>query len=232
MRLAALLLILVACSSSAVTLDATLAPVDAVPDVAAQTDTPDAGGAQPCTAGRVEECPCGDGRRGTQTCQPSGSYGPCVCADAAVAVPDVVTPAPDVRPADVGCLDFDLDGFGPGCAFGPDCNDNDRTVHPGATEICDGVDQNCDGNLDVLTVAPGQPPYDPAVNAYCEGLLQPDGGAWEVTPRCVVPSIPPSQHLCSTPLAEPTCVACTREGARRVCYLRSLTVVSGRCGRD
>ncbi len=76
--------------------DAAVVALDALPDVAplvdaAGRDAFDVGGAQPCTAGRVEECPCGDGRRGTQTCQPTGVYGACACADAAVVVPDVVT---------------------------------------------------------------------------------------------------------------------------------------------
>ncbi len=44
--------------------------------------------------------------------------------------------------------DADGDGYGTtACAFAPgdDCNDNDATVHPGAEEVCNGVDDDCDG---------------------------------------------------------------------------------------
>jgi len=70
------------------------------------------------------------------------------------------TPVPETK---MFCYDADKDGFGnPG---GPcltatekplgyadnddDCNDNNKDVHPGASEICeDGIDNDCDGKVD------------------------------------------------------------------------------------
>ena len=45
--------------------------------------------------------------------------------------------------------DIDQDGFTPSDG---DCNDDDDTVHPGATETAgDGVDSDCDGEDDPAT---------------------------------------------------------------------------------
>jgi len=53
----------------------------------------------------------------------------------------------------VGGTDLDGDGYGPGCPAGADCDDTNPQIHPGATEICNGVDDNCNAETDegVLT---------------------------------------------------------------------------------
>ena len=51
------------------------------------------------------------------------------------------------------CTDFDGDGFSGTGPCNPetdifDCNDTAEEIYPGAVELCDGLDNNCDGEID------------------------------------------------------------------------------------
>ena len=45
-----------------------------------------------------------------------------------------------------------VDEDGDGSAPGADCDDADVTVHPGATELCNAVDDDCDGQIDEAAI--------------------------------------------------------------------------------
>lgn len=61
-------------------------------------------------------------------------------------------PTPQCRTAQPicgACFDEDNDGYGlgPEC-LGDDCRDDDASVHEGAEELCNEIDDNCDGSVD------------------------------------------------------------------------------------
>jgi hypothetical protein len=73
------------------------------------------------------------------------------CDDMDVCTSDACDPS-------LGCthhaIDGDGDGYSPGTCLassalrGHDCDDSSAALHPGATELCDGLDNNCDGLID------------------------------------------------------------------------------------
>lgn len=84
------------------------------------------------------------------------------CNGPVVARHEVTTQVPTVGTTtvelDLRALDLDDDGYvsSEGAFPGSDCNDDDPAIHPGATELCDGVDNNCvNGEAD----APGGATY-------------------------------------------------------------------------
>ena len=46
------------------------------------------------------------------------------------------------------CVSVDTDADKDGVKAGVDCDDHDPAIHPGAAEICNGKDDNCDGKID------------------------------------------------------------------------------------
>jgi hypothetical protein len=49
-------------------------------------------------------------------------------------------------------VDSDVDGDGDGVFASEDCDDSDAEINPSAEEVCDGVDNNCDGEVDLDAV--------------------------------------------------------------------------------
>lgn len=46
------------------------------------------------------------------------------------------------------CVDNDGDGYGANCDQGRDCDDYNDRIHAGAVELCDLLDNDCDGVTD------------------------------------------------------------------------------------
>ena len=61
---------------------------------------------------------------------------------------------------DTGTTGYQIDEDLDGALAWEDCNDGDPDVYPGATEVCDGVDQDCDGEVDEGTTTTLYPDSD------------------------------------------------------------------------
>jgi hypothetical protein len=101
---------------------------------------------------------CNAGCFSGATCQPAMG---CVGGTPMMCMPDgngCTSDPPDCDVASGMCLhpprDDDGDGFptafsnGMPCPGGTDCNDQNASIHPGATEVCNGVDDDCDMMID------------------------------------------------------------------------------------
>lgn len=86
--------------------------------------------------------------------QTEGPFGSSTCSDALDNDCDGLSDSADPGCAGTTCIDRDHDGYGangdPSCPKGTavDCNDRKASVNPGAVEVCDGVDNNCNGQKD------------------------------------------------------------------------------------
>ncbi len=149
--------------------DFVCAPGKDVAGLAVKQCRPAAGGVCSCSVSAVESAAktsCGAGScLGTRTCTttglsacsaPKGSAETCDGADNDC---DGVTDEAGAAGCTQTYVDLDGDGHGsgklgpclcksPGVSKGGDCDDTNKTVYPGATEVCDGKDNDCDKAVD------------------------------------------------------------------------------------
>ncbi len=74
------------------------------------------------------------------------------------------------------CIDKDGDGYGSNyptrCKYeGIDCNDSDHTIYPGAREVCDYQDNDCDGSVDEMVTKPLYIDHDGDGFGNCKELV-------------------------------------------------------------
>jgi hypothetical protein len=87
---------------------------------------------------------------------PTPAHGQCLFLGATTLIDGVESPAITAFVADTGCVDHDGDTFTTcasdcdGLVCKADCNDNNPTIYPEAVETCNGLDDNCDGQVDEL----------------------------------------------------------------------------------
>ncbi len=106
-----------------------------------------------CTFSCVDNADCNDSLQcnGSETCdQDTHKCAPGTAPDC----DDTNACTEDLCSEVAGCtnrlIDVDKDGYAPTTlgACGSDCDDTDKTVYAGAEELCDGVDNNCNGDTD------------------------------------------------------------------------------------
>ena len=117
---------------------AALAFAALAPSACTEDDGP--GSEAPCTSGQIRQLPegCGVCSAGVarQQCTVAGSWQPATCLNAIDADGDGwANDECDVLPG--GC-----------CTTERDCVDDDRDIHPGASEGCNELDDDCDGTTD------------------------------------------------------------------------------------
>jgi hypothetical protein len=99
----------------------------------------------------------------------------------------VHTPNPDCQGEDA-----DGDGFVSDATGGNDCDDGNPAVHPGATELCNGVDDDCEGGIDEGFDIGAPCQSDPNdCDAFNQGALECAADGLSVTCNAVTPPNPP-----------------------------------------
>ena len=94
-----------------------------------------------CTAWQPSVCPSSQIQ--TRTCSPNAGCDPFNSNSVKPSETQTCTYIPP-------CTDADKDGYyiQSGCGTALDCNDNNAAINPGAVEVCDGLDNDCNSLID------------------------------------------------------------------------------------
>lgn len=103
----------------------------------------------------------------------------------------------------VDATDNDSDGYA-GCN---DCNDNAPAIHPGASEICDGLDNDCDGLIDNA---------DPDVTGQITFYADTDGDGYGNAGNSILSCFAPSGYVSNDTDCDDTNAA-VNPGAMEIC---------------
>lgn len=106
-----------------------------------------------CTAPQSPpETRCASGGTAVQTCDATGRWKTTTCSTSDSHCTARCEMSGGTASCQIQAKDADGDGAGDKlCAAAPgtDCDDTKASVKPGATEICDGLDNDCDGKIDL-----------------------------------------------------------------------------------
>ncbi len=133
------------------------------------------------------ECSDGDPCNGTETCAVATH----LCSPGTALECPMMACASVTCDPSAGCVydrsafDRDGDGHSVTSCGGDDCNDADETVYPGAPELCDSIDHDCNGNPMPPTAPPWYPDCDR--DGYANGMV---AGMPSCTPPTTAPACP------------------------------------------
>lgn len=231
-----------------------------VPDAGSRADGGDDGGVTECTAAMCDDgVACTTDRcdgascvhepdnlacaAGTYCDPGTGCAAPVPCAsdeDCADAVSDPCIAAPRCDARTRACvyarLDGDGDSFAPPVCGGTDCNDGDGSAHPMGIELCDGVDDDCDGAVDTPLAEEACTRGETCGGGACSCVDSMCPGPWGAGMVCAnLQSDPTNCGVCGANCGfESTCVSgeCACAADRTYCYGGCVDLQSseGNCG--